>query len=114
MKKLLSLITLLILFCSTADAQDYSNLCTKYVPDKNFKGTLTSITGFNLLTKNIIEHQISKRLSRNRRQAAARRPRAASSTARRNPPQSSRPCARSRAAPGFRLFQKDQYPWITP
>lgn len=64
MKKILSLITLLILFSSTADAQDYSNLCTKYVPDKNFKGTLTSITGFNLLTKNIIEHQISKRLKK--------------------------------------------------
>ena len=64
MKKIFLLTFVFLINHTIANAQDYYNLCAIYTPKKNFKGTISSVSGFNLLTKNIIEHQISQRLKK--------------------------------------------------
>lgn len=57
MKKILLIFLSLLL--SLAQAKNYQDFCSTNIPKKTLKGNLMSITGFNSLTRNIIESAIS-------------------------------------------------------
>ena len=63
MKRIISI--LLFLFAiQTVNAQDYTQYCSTKIPNKTFSGMLASTSGFNLLSRNIIESEISNRLKK--------------------------------------------------
>ena len=61
--KQIVLILFFMLFSFVANAQNNIN-CINQTPKKNFVVVLKSSTGINLLTKNIIEHELKKALKK--------------------------------------------------
>lgn len=57
MKNLL-IILFIFAFLNQAQASDYSNYCSTNIAKKTFSGNLASISGSNLLTRNIIEKSL--------------------------------------------------------
>lgn len=64
MKKIILTIFSVLLFQNFSFAQDYNSYCSSYVPKKNFGGVSSSISGVNLLSRNIIEHQMTKAIKK--------------------------------------------------
>lgn len=62
MKKIIFLFALLL--SVNCFAKDYSALCSTVKPDKNFSGTLSSLSGINFTTKKIVQSQIEKALKK--------------------------------------------------
>ena len=64
MKKILFLSIALIFSVNSSFAKDYSAFCSTNSPDKTFLGNVASISGYNLINRNIIEGQIAKALKK--------------------------------------------------
>lgn len=62
MKKIFVLFLLILSYC--ARANEYSYFCSQNFPKKNFSGFISSATGVNLLSRNVIEHIIEKTIKR--------------------------------------------------
>lgn len=63
MKKII-IFVLLIIFCQSTKANDYMNLCSSKKPNKTIGGIISSISGINFLSRNIIESQIAKAIKK--------------------------------------------------
>ena len=63
MKKAIVLLFLILLF-NQVQASDYSKYCSNNSPKRTFGGNLASLSGTNLLTKNIAENIISKEIKK--------------------------------------------------
>ena len=64
MKKILFLSIALILSFNSSYAKDYSEFCSTNSANKTFLGNIASISGYNLISRNIIEGQIAKALKK--------------------------------------------------
>ena len=62
MKKMLFLLIIMCSFCALA--QDYSQYCSNKIARKTFSGNLASLSGFNSLTRNIIESTIQNSIKK--------------------------------------------------
>ena len=63
MKKIVILLFLMA-FTQQIQAKDYNQYCSTNSVNKNFSGNIASITGFNTLSRNIIEGQIQKAIKK--------------------------------------------------
>ena len=61
MKKLF-IILILMLFSFSQAQFNYKKYCAQIPPDKSFHGAIMSVTGLNLLSEILIEHQIERAL----------------------------------------------------
>lgn len=64
MKKILFLSITLILSINSTLAKDYSQFCSTNSANKTFLGNIASISGYNSISRNIIENQIAKALKK--------------------------------------------------
>ncbi len=63
MKKIIFLM-ILAFVVQNANAKDYTQYCSTKTPNKTFTGVLASTSGLNLLSRNVIENEISGRLKK--------------------------------------------------
>ena len=63
MKKIIFLM-ILAFVVQNANAKDYTQYCSTKTPNKTFTGILASASGLNLLSRNVIENEISGRLKK--------------------------------------------------
>ena len=64
MKKILFLSITLILSINSTLAKDYSQFCSTNSANKTFLGNIASISGYNSISRNIIENQIANALKK--------------------------------------------------
>lgn len=64
MKKIIYIILFTIMGVYSCSAIDFSQYCANEPAQKNVKGTLASVSGFNFMTRNLIEFYISKTLKK--------------------------------------------------
>ncbi len=64
MKKIIVILSLLLLVNQTLKAQNYTDYCSTKTPNKTFTGILASTSGVNFLSRNIIESEIAGRLKK--------------------------------------------------